>query len=77
MNEQLTPDQERFMQWLEGDDITGHAVGDDAAVPAHWHNERREIHALNSLLRDHLPAATDAAGSQLNAAIMRAIGAQA
>ena len=76
MNEQLNPDQERFMLWLEGDDITGHAFGDDTAIPTHWKTERREISALNTLLRNHLPEAQDQADSGFNAAVLSAIRSQ-
>lgn len=61
MKEQnLTPEQERFMQWLEADDVQGHSFADGGGgVPADWLAERQAVEDLGQLLRCHLSAGVE------------------
>lgn len=53
----LTPEQERFMLWLEADDVQGHSLAEGGgAVPADWLAERQAVEDLGHILRSHLPA---------------------
>jgi hypothetical protein len=72
MNDQLSPDQERFMLWLEGQDVMGHSI-DAADVPSEWLAERSNTRALSHLLRDSLPGSLDAAAAGINSGVLARI----
>jgi hypothetical protein len=55
MDETLTPDEERFMRWLE-EDVVGHEFH-MAPPPPHWEAMRDEVERLGAFLRLHLPEA--------------------
>lgn len=59
-DESLTPDQERFMLWLEADDVEGHSIADgDGEVPTEWMAERQSVEELGQILRSHLPGSLE------------------
>jgi hypothetical protein len=56
MDPELTDEEERFMRWLEEDDVSGHYFADDSPdVPPHWHALRQEADSLGDLLRAAIP----------------------
>ena len=59
-DESLTPYQERFMLWLEADDVEGHSIADgDGEVPTEWMAERQSVEELGQILRSHLPGSLE------------------
>lgn len=63
-DDSLTPDQERFMLWLEADDVEGHSIADgEGAVPTEWMAERQSVEELGQILRSHLPGSLEPSSS--------------
>ena len=55
MEPELTEEQERFMRWLEEDDVCGH----EDTTPPEWHVLRHEADKLGTLLRSGLPGSIE------------------
>ena len=59
MDPALTEEEERFMRWLEEDDVTGHHLGEAAGVPPHWQSLRNDAARIGDLLRDNVASAQE------------------
>ena len=75
MDPELTAEEERFMRWLEEDDVTGHHAGESPGVPGDWHVLRRDVDQLRDLLRSNIPVTKEPPASDtFNEEVRRKLG---
>jgi hypothetical protein len=74
MDPALTDEEERFMRWLEEDDVTGHHAG-EGPVPENWHALKQNVDQLSDLLRSNIPATREPPASDtFNEEVRRNLG---